>query len=76
MPRIKSLILRNAIDYAQKAHNCQANSSHRIQKGDKRFKVRNGRSWNHYCVPCAIQIVNGDINKLNALAPNFQPLAV
>lgn len=72
MPRIKSLITRTDIDHAQKAHNCQANSSHRIQKGDKRLKVRNGRSWDHYCIPCANQIVNGDINKLNLLAPNFR----
>jgi hypothetical protein len=31
-------------------HNCQASEAHRLVRGDKRLKVCNGRSWDHYCV--------------------------
>jgi hypothetical protein len=53
MARIKSLIAQVEIDTAGKAHNCQANARHRVQKGEIRLKVRNGRSWDHYCRDCA-----------------------
>jgi hypothetical protein len=61
---IKSLILQVTIDTAGKAHNCQASSKHRIEKGDVRLKVRNGRSWDHYCLTCAKNIIGRDIQKL------------
>jgi hypothetical protein len=67
MARIKSLIVRVLIDTAGKAHNCQANSAHRIKKGDLRLKVRNGRSWDPYCRACADVIIERDIEKLTAL---------
>jgi len=47
---IKSLVTHVEIDTAGKAHNCQASAKHRIEKGDERLKVRNGRSWDHYCL--------------------------
>ena len=72
MPRIKSLILRVEIDEAQRAHNCQASATHRLVKGDKRLKVRNGRSWDHYCVSCAIVILERDIAELQTLRHGFQ----
>ena len=64
---IKSLITRVHVDVARKSHNCQANSNHRIAKGDVRLKVRNGRSWDHYCRNCALNILSRDIAKLKAL---------
>jgi hypothetical protein len=67
MARIKSLILQVDIDTAGKAHNCQANPRHRVEKGDVRLKVRNGRSWNHYCRACAEIIIERDIQKLTDL---------
>ncbi|BCZ98031.1 TPA: hypothetical protein JBH59_05595 [Legionella pneumophila] len=67
MPRIKSLITRFNIDEAQKAHNCQANNKHRIEKGNKRLKVSNQRSWDHYCLDCGKKIVQRDIVKLQKL---------
>lgn len=67
MSRIKSIVISASIDEALKAHNCQANNNHRIQKGEKRMKVRNGRSWNHYCIECSKKILNIDIEKLNQL---------
>ncbi|MGH9397265.1 MAG: hypothetical protein ACRD18_10505 [Terriglobia bacterium] len=71
MPRIKSLLIRAEIDEAQKAHNCQASAMHRIERGDTRLKVRNGRSWDHYCVPCAVLIIERDIAELQDLQHRF-----
>jgi hypothetical protein len=64
MARIKSLIVRVEIDTAGKAHNCQGNVQHRVEKGELRLKVRNGRSWNHYCRACGEIIIDRDIQKL------------
>lgn len=72
MARIKSLVVQVEIDRAGKSHNCQANARHRIQMGDVRLKVRNGRSWDHYCVDCAKTIIVKDQEKLEALS-RLQP---
>ncbi len=64
---IKSLVVQVKVDTAGKAHNCQANANHRIERGDVRLKVRNGRSWDHYCRACAVTIIARDIAKLTAL---------
>lgn len=64
---IKSLVVQVKVDTASKAHNCQANAKHRIEMGDVRLKVRNGRSWDHYCHNCAVTIIERDIAKLTAL---------
>lgn len=64
---IKSLVTHVEIDTAGKAHNCQASAKHRIEKGDVRLKVRNGRSWDHYCLDCAKKIIGRDIEKLEAI---------
>lgn len=57
----KSLVTRVLVDQAKQAHNCQANARHRLQRGDFRLKVRNGRSWGHYCSECAKKILARDI---------------
>jgi hypothetical protein len=64
----KSLVQRAEVDQVLKAHNCQANSRHRLERGDKRLKIWNGRSPDHYCVACAIDIIEHDIVKLQELA--------
>ena len=71
MPRIKSLLVRVEVDQSIRAHNCQANSRHRLVTGDKRMKVRNGRRWDHYCVPCAAVIIERDIAELHELQRHF-----
>ena len=68
---VKSLVIRVEVDHALKAHNCQASAKHRIQRGDVRLKVRNGRSWDHYCVDCAAVILERDIAELKALQTRF-----
>ncbi len=72
MARIKSLIDQVGIDTAGKAHNCQANAAHRIEKGDVRLKVRNGRGWDHYCRACAETIIARDIQKLISLQESLK----
>lgn len=69
MPRPKSLIPgKVTVDVAKKAHNCQQISSHRILRGERRLKVPKGRSYDHYCVDCALKFIRADIARLNALA--------
>lgn len=68
----KSLVIRVELDHALKAHNCQANSRHRLERGDRRLKVKNGRSWDHYCVSCAINILARDLDKLRAILAQFE----
>jgi len=67
MPRPKSILQRMKVDEANKAHNCQHNQRHRIERGDKRLKVWNQRSPDHYCVDCALSIVERDLQKLEEL---------
>lgn len=68
MPRPKSIIQRVEVDVAQKAHNCQHNQNHRLERGDRRLKVWKDRSADHYCVHCALGIIDRDIAKLQELA--------
>lgn len=39
MPRPKSILQRIEVDETQKAHNCQHNENHRLERGSKRLKV-------------------------------------
>lgn len=72
----KSLITRVEVDRALRAHNCQANHRHRLEVGHTRLKVRNGRSWDHYCVACALSIVQRDLSKLRLLLAEIVPSSV
>ena len=72
MPRIKSILIRIEIDQAKNAHNCQGNARHRIERGDTRLNVRNGRSWDRYCASCAKTIIDRDIAELQELQRKFQ----
>lgn len=63
----KSLVQRSEVDHAINAHNCQASKKHRLTSGDKRLKVWNERSPDHYCLSCALAIIEADIAKLQAL---------
>ena len=69
---IRSLITRTEIDRAGRSHDCQANKTHRVKMGDLRLKVRNGRSWDHYCEECGKKILARDIAKLQSLS-SFAP---
>ena len=66
---IKTLVDTVKVENALRAHNCQANNKHRIQKGEIRLAVKNQRSWNYYCKTCGENIISRDIEKLQALLP-------
>jgi hypothetical protein len=68
----KSLVQRSEIDRAQKAHDCQANARHRLEKGDPRLKVYVERSYDHYCAKCALKIIEADIAKLQQMAQQLR----
>lgn len=72
MPRPKSVLLRLEVDAAQKAHNCQHNGAHRLERGFKRLKVTKDRTVEHFCVQCALDIIKRDIAKLQGLADELQ----
>lgn len=72
MPRPKSIIQRVEVDEAKKAHNCQHNARHRLQRGDKRLKLWNQRSYEHYCTACGLKIIKNDIKKLQDLAEQLR----
>jgi hypothetical protein len=63
----KSLVIQTKVDVAGSTHDCKANHGRRVVKGEIRLKVRNGRSWNHYCRECAEKIIALDIEKLTRL---------
>lgn len=68
MPRPKTILQRIEVNIVQRAHNCQHNPNHRLEKGDKRLMVRDKRSQEYYCVDCALEILERDCARLQSLA--------
>ena len=64
MPRPKTFIKNITVDIAKRAHNCKSSKSHRINSGNKRVGLKEGRSKHYYCIECAIKFINSDINHL------------
>jgi hypothetical protein len=63
----KSLTKNVLVDNALHSHKCRFNKRHAIAKGDKRLKVKEGRSEMHYCVECAKKFLQAGIEKLNGV---------
>lgn len=72
MPRPKSFLISMRIDEAGNSHNCQYNARHRIKKGDRRLKVSNGRSHDHYCLECAAKFLQRDMATLQSLLEDLE----
>ena len=68
----KSILLNARVDLVGKAHNCQHNRRHRLEKGHRRLKVRKDRSDEHFCVECALGIIDRDIEELQLLAQQLR----
>jgi hypothetical protein len=64
VPRIRSLLEAVRIELVKKAHDCQGNAGHRLQKGDRRLGVRNGRGWDNYCLTCGKRILEDDAARI------------
>lgn len=67
MAGIKSILCKAEFDSAVRTHTCRRNAAHTVARGDLRLKIRDGRSWKHYCLACARQILNRDIQTLKDL---------
>ena len=68
MARIRSFVTGVEVDTAKRAHNCQANGRHRVERGEKRLRVTKNRTVDHYCLSCAKTIIERDMAKLRSLA--------
>jgi hypothetical protein len=68
----KSVLVRVAVDEVLKAHNCQHNHRHRLERGQRRLKVQKERSPEHYCAQCALEIIERDIAKLQMVAQQLR----
>ncbi len=74
MARHKSFLKNIKVDIVQKAHNCQHNSSHRLEKGMKRLKLSHSgqRSPEHFCKSCAIEGLNQDLKKIEKILDELE----
>jgi len=68
----KSVLVNISVDQVLKAHGCQHNSRHRLERGHFRLKVKKDRSPEHFCVACALAIVDRDIAKLKVVAQQLR----
>lgn len=68
MARPKFILQRIAVDEAQRAYNCQHNSRHRLERGDRRLNIWKGRTPERYCVACALDMIKRDMAKLQEIA--------
>lgn len=64
MSRTKTLLTTVEINFARKAHNCQASAKHRLLKGDRRFAVKKERGWDYYCMDCGLKILERDAERI------------
>jgi uncharacterized paraquat-inducible protein A len=62
--RLKTLLTTVEIDVAKRAHNCQGNANHRLEKGDRRLAVKKERGWDYYCMNCGAKILKRDADKI------------
>ena len=72
MGRPKALILSMVVDRAGASHNCRFNEKHRIQKGALRLKVREGRSYLHYCPECGSRFLEAAIDQAEKLRESLR----
>lgn len=68
MPRPKSLLKTIDITTAGKAHNCKANKSHKIVKGDRRLTIKEGQSVSNYCLDCGRHFIGISMDNLKQIS--------
>ncbi|XID92244.1 hypothetical protein ACF3MZ_27880 [Paenibacillaceae bacterium WGS1546] len=64
MARPKSFLKSIEVDEAKREHKCQHIPSHQISKSERRLKLKVDRTFEHFCVDCAIKTIEADIAKL------------
>jgi hypothetical protein len=72
MGKTKSFLKNISIDTAKQSHFCKHNKKHKINKGDKRLKFKEGRAYQHFCIECAKESLTKDINELNTLLTELE----
>ena len=68
MAKPKSLLKTVSVDIAKRQHKCQHSSKHVISKGEKRLKIKNGRSDEYFCVECANSFLDQSTAALNKIS--------
>jgi hypothetical protein len=78
MAKPKSFLVALEIDEAERAHDCQHNSAHRLQKGDVRLRVKmkKGRGYENFCKACALDAIDRDTQRLRELRDRISKLPV
>lgn len=64
---MKNIVKNASWDVALQSHKCKNNLKHIIAKGDRRLKIKEGRSESHYCMQCAEKIMKSGLLKINKL---------
>lgn len=67
MARYKSLVARIVLDRAGRLHQCQHSNRHDIAKGEIRLKVSEGRTDEHFCRSCAVEMLESGIYRLQGV---------
>lgn len=72
MARFKSVLSRLLVDRAGRLHKCQHNARHEVRKGEIRLKLTEGRTDEHFCRNCAIQMLMIDMARLQEILDDLQ----
>lgn len=64
---MKSILHRLLVDQAGKAHNCKHNKRHRLERGERRLKFKVQRTYEHFCVQCALRMIDKARARLDEL---------
>jgi hypothetical protein len=66
MGKTKSFLKNISIDTAKSSHSCKHNKKHKINKGDKRLKLKKNRAFQHFFFFFSKESLKKDISELNA----------
>ena len=69
---MKAVLHPLSVDQAGKAHDCQHNKRHRIVKGETRLKFKVQRTYEHFCVDCALRMIEKARTRLDELEQQLQ----
>jgi predicted lipase len=72
MGKAKSFLKNISIDTAKVSHSCKHNKKHKISKGDKRLKLKEGQASQHFCIECAKESLKKDITELTTLLTELE----
>lgn len=72
MAKPKSFVKNLVIDKAKKSHNCQHNKQHRINQGDIRLGLKDGKSIEYFCKECSIEFLKNGASKISELISEIE----